>query len=363
MYWIPIAVTAYLLLKTRNENNHLKINDMANCNKLFLDFNDKLKITSSKIEKMKTARENIKSKITAYFKDKAKYEFLGTYMQGSYKTKTVIRTVDDTCDLDLGIYFKKIDTEVSAAAVMDQVFKAVEDVTSTKPSKKGKCIRVYYKGDFHIDLPVYHFNKEVHNHPQLATRNNGWEESDPKDFTKWFNKHDNKKQLKRIIRYLKAWSVNTDGKYPSGLAFTIWACQNLSANERDDIALYDLLKNIKSCIENSWEVEMPVVPYDNVCSKLTEQQKENFLNAISNFIEDAEKAIKSKNQLEASKIWQKYFGDRFPVGADEDVDAKEAALRSISNKVLAGTAYSQRSGDLTEDKDGVKNKPHTNYGG
>src|SRR5690606_28087796 len=125
---------------------------MANCNKLFLDFNDKLKLTSSKIQRMKTARENIKSKLIEYFKDKPKYGFTGTWIQGSYKMDTIFRTKEDTCDKDLGAYFKTVDPEVSAATVMDHVFNAVENVTSTRPSKKSKCIRVIYKDDFHIDI-------------------------------------------------------------------------------------------------------------------------------------------------------------------------------------------------------------------
>lgn len=157
----------------------LKINNMANCNKLFLDFNDELNVKSSKIEKMKTARENIKKKIADSFEKNSKYNFSGTWIQGSYKFGAMIRTKEDTCDMDLGIYFSKVNSEVTAAAVMDQVFRAVENVTSTTPSKKGKCIRVIYKGDFHIDLPIYHYNPDIHYHPKLATRHNGWEESDP----------------------------------------------------------------------------------------------------------------------------------------------------------------------------------------
>ena len=41
----------------------------------------------------------------------------------------------------------------------------------------------------------------------------------------------------------------------------------------------------------------------------------------------------------------------------------EAALKAISKKVLSGAAYTQSSGNLTEESTGVKNKPHTNYGG
>lgn len=346
------------------KSKSLKINDMANCNKLFLDFNNNLKLTSSKIESMKTARENIKTKIEEFFKDNSKYSFKGTWIQGSYKMDTVIRTSDDTCDIDLGVYFKSVDSEVTAATVKDQIFKAVKDVTTTTPSKKSKCIRVFYKKDFHIDIPVYHYDPEIHSHPKLATRYNGWEESDPKDFYDWFNKKSaDLPQLKRVVKYLKAWSDNKKGKFPSGLAFTIWAVNYIEVGERDDIVLYNLLNKIKEHISNSWYLEMPVTPYDDVCKKLSDDQKSNFEDALDNFIEEAKEAIESDNQLTASKLWKNHLGNKFPEGADEDVDAKEAVLKSISEQVLAGNAYSQSSGNLTTDSRGVKNKPHTNYGG
>ena len=352
-----------IIIHQLTKEKPLKPNKMANCTKLFLYFNKKLDVTSSKVEKIKTARGNIKNKIEAHFENKPKYNFKGTWTQGSYKMGSMIRTKDDTCDLDLGVYFKEVDEDVTSATVMDQVFKAVEEVTSTTPSKKEKCIRVIYKGDFHIDLPVYHFDKDEHDHPNLATRSNGWNESDPKDFYIWFNDHTNLRQLKRIVRYLKAWSDNKKGKFPSGLAFSIWAVQHLKSNERDDIALYEVLKKIKDHIDSTWYLEMPVTPYDDVCKKLTNEQKSNFSDAIEDFIDDAKDAIESDNQLEASKLWQKYFGDRFDLGADEDTDAKEAALRLTSNSILSGSAYAQKSGSITEDASGVKHKPHTNYGG
>lgn len=179
----------------------------------------------------------------------------------------------------------------------------------------------------------------------------------------WFKKHSNLPQLKRVTRYLKAWSDNKKGKFPTGLAFSIWAAKYLEPNDRDDVALYEVLKKIKSDINSSWYLEMPVVPYDDVCQKLKDEQKSNFEDAISDFVEDAKNAIESDNQLEASEIWKNYFGNRFPDGADEDTDAKEAALKKISQNVLTGAAYSQSSGTINTESTGVKNKPHTYYGG
>lgn len=363
MYQVLKIATGGIIIHQLTKEKPLKPNKMSNCTKLFLDFNKELEVTSSKIQKIKTARDNIRNKLVAHFENKSKYNFKGTWIQGSYKMGTMIRTKDDTCDLDLGVYFDEVDKDVTSATVMDQVFKAVEDVTSTTPSKKEKCIRVIYKSDFHIDLPVYHFNKEDHAHPNLATRNNEWEESDPKDFYVWFNNHSNLRQLKRIVRYLKAWSDKKEGKFPSGLAFSIWSVDHLESNDRDDVALYEVLKKIKNHIESSWCLEMPVSPYDDVCKKLTNEQQSNFSEAISDFIEDAKKAIEAENQLKASEIWKKYFGENFPDGEDEDTDAKEAALRSISKSVLSGSAYTQKSGVISKDSDGVKHKPHTNYGG
>ena len=57
-----------------------------------------------------------------------------------------------------------------------------------------------------------------------------------------------------------------------------------------------------------------------------------------------------------------HFGDKFPLGADEDVDAKEKALRAQSASILSGSAFTKRDGTISE-SGSVKNKPHTNYGG
>ncbi|GHB43026.1 hypothetical protein GCM10008106_25170 [Mongoliitalea lutea] len=50
-----------------------------------------------------------------------------------------------------------------------------------------------------------------------------------------------------------------------------------------------------------------------------ETRKRNFLNSLSEFIEDAEKALKEDNQLKASKLWKKHLGSRYPEGNDEKV--------------------------------------------
>ncbi len=78
---------------------------MSNCQNLFQIFNSNLSITTSKKERLMTSRDNLRAMIRKYFSEKhAEYKpkFRG---QGSYSLGTMIRTKEDTCDLDNGVYF------------------------------------------------------------------------------------------------------------------------------------------------------------------------------------------------------------------------------------------------------------------
>jgi len=47
--------------------------------------------------------------------------------------------------------------------------------------------------------------------------------------------------------------------------------------------------------------------------------------ALQNFIDDADTAINEKNELKASKLWQKHLGSRFPDGEDKDETTSNSA--------------------------------------
>ena len=86
---------------------------MANCHNLFQEFNGELDILSSKKDKMMTSRENLRRKIKDYFKEEHPGYAPKFYIQGSYKLGTCIRTKDDHCDLDDGVYFKSNPDDVT----------------------------------------------------------------------------------------------------------------------------------------------------------------------------------------------------------------------------------------------------------
>jgi len=333
---------------------------MANCTKLFLDFNQEITVPAAKIARLKQSRKNIEATIIKYFQNKEGVSVPKFWIQGSYKMGTMIRTKDDTCDADLGVYFLTKPT-VTASTAQRYVHTAVSDITTAGAEHRKKCVRVIYSGDYHVDLPVYY--KEANDtHPSLAYKDNGWELSDPKEFYEWFkSKKDDKGQLLRIIKYLKVWCNLRAFKTPSGIALSVWGASYFVSNDRDDIAFLDTLKKIQSNLNANCDCYIPTTPQDNLTGKLDVNQKNKFKDALNSIITDGTAAIASKNQLAASKLWQNHLGDRFPDGADEDVDAKESSLRNTSGVILSGGAYTNRDGHI-QAVEGVKNQYHRNYG-
>jgi hypothetical protein len=269
---------------------------------------------------------------------------------------------DGTYDVDLGVYLQEKPT-VTAATVQGYVYDAVANHTDGGAQHLNKCIRVLYKGDFDIDLPVYYKTKND-KHPFLAIKNNGWREDDPKEMYEWFQekKKDSNGQLSRLIKYLKAWAEERSFKMPNGISMTVWAANNYILDERDDKALLTLLLKIAS--ETYWSVtcKSPVIPYDDLADSLDEGQKSKFKKALEEFINDAKLAIESDNQLKASKLWQKHLGNRFPDGVNEDVDKKEVQLNAIAAPIILGTAKTSSAGKIQSDL-GISHLKHRNYGG
>ena len=338
---------------------------MANLDSNFQDFFCKLQITATKRQKMISSHNNLRLKIKNYFKLNHPEFKPSFYIQGSYKMGTTIRTKEDECDLDDGCYFIP-KPDVTAKTLQVWVKEAVEGTTDATPIHKNKCIRVQYTAGYHIDLPIYRkINDSNIEHPELAVRDKGFELSDPREVVVWFQekKKDND-ILVRLVSYLKSWADNVRGFMPPGLAMTILASNNPKKHEeRDDIALRDTLKAIKTALNTCFICIVPATPFDNLFENYDADRKQKFLNELDKFIEDADKAIEEKNKLKASKLWRKHLGERFPMAEDEDDETinRLESLRVIGRQITAGTAVTAKNGIINA-TEGVKNIAHSNYG-
>ncbi len=283
---------------------------MANTHNQFLEFEKRISLTSSKKKKLIASRRALERRIVDYFKENTKMLVPRFYIQGSYKMGTMVKSKDGTYDVDLGIYFLN-KPGVEPQSLQNYVLKAVNNHTGDGAQHREKCIRVIYKGDFDIDLPVY-YKTETDAHPYLATKNK-WLESDPKNLCDWFeSKKDKNGQLVRLVKYFKAWANEREKKMPSGIALTVWVARKYKPNKRDDIAFFETAKEIKKDFGIFYtDVICPVTPKDDLLEKLSSSQKSNFEQLFSHLIKDAELALSQKRSTKSCNIWRTQFGEQF----------------------------------------------------
>jgi hypothetical protein len=310
---------------------------MADCHKLFGGYHEEISIGKNKKERMKNSKNALRSRIKKWFQDNHSDYEPKFFIQGSSKMKSGIRTKDDICDLDDGIYFFR-EPDVTATTLQSWVWDAVNGYTDTEPEHRKKCIRSIFAGDYEIDHPVY-YKIDGQNY-KIAIKNTGFEDSDPKAMVDWFNKKKDKDgKLLRHVMYLKGWCDNLRNKMPSGLAMTILASNakdKIVLNDRDDITLRDILKEIKKALNLKFECIVPAVPNDDLFEDYDDARRERFLQALDDFITDADSALKEENELKASKLWRKHLGNRFPEGKDE----KQQNTSRFATAISAGAATS-----------------------
>jgi len=311
---------------------------MANCHQLFQAYHEDISICDSKKERLIKSKAGLRDRIRRWFRDNHPDYDPKFFIQGSHKMKTGIRTKDDICDLDDGVYFLR-QPDVTATTLQGWVKDAVTDYTNTPPEHKKKCIRSVFAGDYEIDQPVY---CKVDGKPyQLAVKNVGFEYSDPKEMVDWFRgKKDPEGKLVRQVKYLKGWCDNIGNWMPCGLAMTILASNAKSKivlNDRDDITLRDILREMKKALNPRFECIVPAVPHDDLFSDYDDSRKKAFLDALDEFLNDADSALLEKNQLKASKLWRNHLGDRFPEGEDEE----DVGNASLSSSIAVGAATSR----------------------
>ena len=302
---------------------------MANCHNLFQEFREVIRIGKKKSAMIKS-KEALRERIRKWFKENHSDYEPHFYIQGSHKMKTGIRTKQDICDLDDGVYFFR-EPDVSATTLQDWVLKAVNGYTAIPAQHRKKCIRTVFAGEYEIDHPVYcKYEGSYH----LAVKNNGFEESDPREMVDWFDdRKDKDGRLISAVKYLKAWGDYKREKMPSGLAMTILATNakaKIVLNDRDDITLKDLLKEIKKALDKKFECIVPACPNDDLFADYDADKRSSILESLCNFIEDAEKALREENELAASQLWRKHLGPRFPEGENKSSSNSAVNLSAIT---------------------------------
>lgn len=293
-------------------------------------------LSSAKREALRTSREAMADKIKNYFQNKG-LRCPVFRQQGSFDMGTIIQPLSGEYDLDYGIYLQGFPQEESswptANTVHKWIIEAVEKHTQTPPVNKKTCVRVIFKGQYHIDLPSYIENESV---CKLSHLEKGWIQSQPKDITYWFNEEINKNgnMLRDVVKILKGWAdyqSTMRGKMPSGLILTVLAAENFVSQEKLDDCVVSTVDAILCKIKNSVEVYNPTDANEKLSDRLSSVVKERFREALKHLADSLHSAVAEDSIAKSSQIWRSEFGERFPVSSDTEEEYKKD-IENLANR-------------------------------
>ena len=343
--------------------------DMADCRTQFNKFHDNIKLKEEN-EILKDKRDIIIKKLNEKLPEQTDYEF-SVFNQGSYAMHTGIKPLNDDYDIDVGLYFEMSKDDVDPIAAKKWILNALEGHTKDVKIKKP-CVTVTYEAGYHVDVTVYAANNSdgkvylAKGKPSSKEEEKYWDESNPKDLIKTIKEfssdENNRKQFRRVVRYLKRWKDNkftsVNGK-PTGIALTSCVYHWLDIQKETDPfdgkttykdldALINIVNNMTSKFVNEYvlvddeykfmprlKVYLPVDPKPELFEKMTSKQMKTFKEKLEDLLASLEEAKGKTDPTEAAEILQKQFEDDFPIPTKSSTGKKAMAAAVITSSESA----------------------------
>jgi len=303
---------------------------------------------------------------------KAKHGYpISTWLQGSYKYGTLIKPVhpNEEYDVDLGVYFgwgKGENLEPAADQLRRWVQQELIDyrpqcltMRSVDEPAKERCSRASYQHQFHIDTPVYHLDTDTDKR-RLACLTKGWEDSDPKAFYKWFRDArtgGQREQLRRLIRYLKAWAAlsfdDIPDSRPTSILLTVLATEAydgiglaLLFGVEDDDALLSIIKTIHDRLNKDRCVQNPATKAVEDLNRMSVEAWAAFLPRLDALLDIAQRADEAEGEPAAALIWSEAFSFLMPLPEVDEVNVvDERTSRALMQLPDIDIAVYTGSGD------------------
>lgn len=297
------------------------------------------------------------------------------FIQGSWAYKTLNRpcqTPPQQSDVDDGVYLPmSIVKEENRPSMAIKDFRAaVSDVLEPLCEEKGwelfskaTCMRVEISTFAHIDLPLYAIPDEQYamilegmearnftvlkafaaNSEQdswkklpsdkiLLACEDGWITSDPLKMKEWFELEisDKEEQLRRVIRYIKAFRDNQwDKGGPSSILLMAAACPLFEFKyKRDDLALLHVVAGLPSALRMG--VKSPIDSKVYLTDALGEKGVEEAAEKFDTLRVSLKAATAESANKDMACLWMRsMLGDRFPDRPDLISDLPAQAMPAV----------------------------------
>lgn len=318
---------------------------MADNQKQFEKFLGNIQLIGDELSSLRTSRDSNRERIKKHWKDVLKRSTPTFEEQGSFEMGTVVKPISGDYDLDDGMYLQCIGDNPTewptTGTVQGWVVAAVKGYTREDPKRMKRCVRVPYQGGYHIDIPAY--GKDSFGSTRVFKKDQApsdFDESNPVALVDWFKERKKShSDLRDIARFFKAWRDKRGGILTKvkSVTMTILIAEQISSNDRYDIAVRDTARNCEAYIRGGGNVSKPVAPFDCLTSGWTQDDRTAIADAFKALADRGQDAIDSESTAEGAKIWQKQFGERFPVPEDEQAGEKASSAQRTAGPAITGS--------------------------
>ncbi|WP_225745010.1 nucleotidyltransferase [Marinilactibacillus sp. Marseille-P9653] len=321
---------------------------MSNLQMSFNKFHENIRLELDDKDTLREKRSEVEEVIQDNIQLNFKYSF---FDQGSYSTHTGIKPLtNEDYDIDRGMIIQATEDELSPGTAKKAVFDAlIMQYGEENVRVKVPCITVEFpKDNVHVDIAIYREENDslylCKGKLKSQPENKCWEIADPKSLKEKINKAQNteedRKQFRRIIRYLKRWKdlkFKGQDNRPTGIGISVFAIDKFTPEYLFDSITYENKYDDALCLKKfvnkmingfSWEsgeedvyerlkVFLPTEPYSDVYQKVSENQMRDFKKKLTSLHEALEEALNMSDLHESTTLLQKYFGEDFEITSQE----------------------------------------------
>lgn len=255
----------------------LRGDEMFDCGKEVRSYyNDEVALPQDVRDQMRAHRDSNRERLHSRLKQAGKPLPLDHVIQGSYAMWTMIQHEENDFDIDDGVVFAYEDLkgprggDMTPREAKEMVCEVLQDKRfERQPDIRTNCVRVYYQGGYHVDVPVYRkMVDEDWGKQWLELAGTEWRKSDARAVTQWFKNavatqspEAESDQMRVLVQLVKDFATSrASWNAPSGLIISVLVseCYHPCAGRLDE-AFYRTIRAIRDQLFYSLAVRHPVL--------------------------------------------------------------------------------------------------------
>lgn len=294
--------------------------------------------------------------LDTYIEDATNYGpiFLSTIPAGSWAHRTIIKPVQDNDEFDADLLVEVAEHETWEAR--DYIEKLYDDLRANgtykeRVSRKSRCVRVNYAGDFHVDLVPYteRFGSSYITNRHEPPNTGSFELSNPDRFSEWVDSkdrasNDHFRTSMQLLKYLRDYKSTFTCKSIILMTLAGNATSDLAATLHPEryadlpTAFVHLLEDLAASLPDEMPAVMdPAGSGDNFADRYVDDwDYSNFRSKINDYSQKCRIALDETDAEASEALWQHVFGAGFTrTGVTRQASAGQSQARTASLKVRA----------------------------